>query len=129
MGARNAILHDVIEDSTVDWDEIEEACNADVANWVAAMTKDMRIPEEPREVAYKKQLIDGPWQGRAIKLADQIDNFTNASKRTVDKVLPKAQWAIEIAAGDTEPVIVDLRDRLASLLARLDLPTGDERPA
>ena len=110
-------LHDVIEDSTVDWDEIEEVCNADVANWVAAMTKDMRMPEEPREVAYKQQLIDGPWQGRAVKLADQIDNFTNASERTVDKVLPKAQWAIEIAAEDTEPVIVALRDRLTGFLA------------
>ena len=109
-------LHDVIEDSTVDWDEIEEVCNADVADWVAAMSKDMRMPEEPREAAYKQQLIDGPWQGRAVKLADQIDNFTNATGRAVEKVRSKAQWAIEIAADDTESVIVSLRDRLNGFL-------------
>lgn len=110
-------LHDVIEDSTVDWDEIEDVCNADVADWVAAMTKDMRMPEEPREAAYKQQLIDGPWQGRAVKLADQIDNYTNATGKAVDKALPKAQWAFEIAADDTESVIVALRDRLNGFLS------------
>jgi len=82
------------------------------------MTKDMRMPEEPREAAYKQQLIDGPWQGRAVKLADQIDNFTNATGGAVEKVRSKAQWAIEIAADDTESVIVALRDRLNDFLAR-----------
>jgi len=110
-------LHDVIEDCTVDWDEIEERCNADVADWVAAMTKDMRMPEAAREADYRQQLVDGPWQGRAIKLADQIDNFTNASERTTSKLRPKAQWALDIAIVDDEQVIAWLRARLTALLA------------
>ena len=110
-------LHDVIEDATVDWDEVEERCSAEVADWVAAMTKDMRMPEAPREVAYKQQLIEGPWQARAVKLADQIDNFTNAARDRVDRVRPKAQWAVEITADDVEPAVVALRARLAALLA------------
>ena len=110
-------LHDVIEDSTVDWDEINEVCNADVANWVAAMTKDMRMPEAQREAAYQQQLAEGPWQGRAVKLADQIDNLTNASPKARLKVQPKAQWALDIATTDDAPVIVWLRDRLTALLS------------
>jgi len=110
-------LHDVIEDSTVDWDEIEEVCNTNVANWVAAMSKDMRMPEAPREAAYQQQLADGPWQGRAVKLADQIDNFTNASPHARSKIEPKAQWALDIAIDDEAPVIMWLRDRLTPLLS------------
>lgn len=111
------LLHDVIEDSTVDWDEIAEACSADVADWVAVMTKDMRIPEDEREALYKQQLIDGPWHGRAVKLADQFDNFTNAADDALAKVRPKALWALEIAANDSAPVIVALRLRLEAAMA------------
>jgi (p)ppGpp synthase/HD superfamily hydrolase len=109
-------LHDVIEDCDLDWDDIEEACNEHVANWVAAMTKDMRQPEAAREVAYKQQLIDGPWQGRAVKLADQIDNYTNASERARDKVRPKAQWALEIASDDDNEVTALLRAQLEAIV-------------
>ncbi|MCH2136083.1 MAG: HD domain-containing protein [Phycisphaerales bacterium] len=109
-------LHDVIEDSTVDWDEIAEALGGDVANWVAVMTKDMRLPEEIREARYRKQLEAGPWQGRAVKLADQIDNYTNASGAAIEKVRPKAQWALEISAGDDEPLILCLRAQLEEAL-------------
>lgn len=110
-------LHDVIEDSTVDWDEIDEVFGGDVADWVAVMTKDMRLPEAQREADYKRQLENGPWQGRALKLADQIDNLTNVSDRTLGKVRPKALWAVEIASGDSEPVLVALRERLEAALA------------
>ncbi len=110
-------LHDVIEDSTVDWDEIEATCSTAVANWVAAMTKDMRMPEAPREAAYKQQLIDAPWQARAVKLADQIDNLTNATPAMLDKTAGKARWALEIAAGDDDPVMLQLRSVLEAALS------------
>jgi (p)ppGpp synthase/HD superfamily hydrolase len=109
-------LHDVIEDCDVDWDEVEEACNADVANWVAAMSKDMRMPEALREAAYQQQLADGPWEGRAVKLADLIDNFTNASDGALAKLASKVQWGLDISADDTSPVTVWLRERLTALL-------------
>ena len=110
-------LHDVIEDCDVDWDDIEATCSENVANWVAAMTKDMRQPEAPREAAYKQQLMDGPWQGRAVKLADQIDNYTNASNQARTKVRPKAQWALEIASEDQGEVSVSLRAQLHGIVS------------
>ncbi len=112
-------LHDVIEDGPVDYDEILECCGKEVADWVALMTKDMRLQETIREAAYVKQLAEGAWQGRAIKLADQIDNWEDgrADTATLRKRRDKAEWAIHIAARDSEPVVVTLRARLEAMLA------------
>lgn len=111
-------LHDVIEDGPVDYDDILEACGEEVADWVALMTKDMRLREDIREIAYVQQLQDGAWQGRALKLADQIDNWQQPSTSApgkVDKRREKVEWALRIAAGDTECILVSLRDRLESM--------------
>ncbi len=112
-------LHDVIEDSPIDYDDILEACGEDVADWVALMTKDMRLREDIREPAYVKQLADGPWQARAIKLADQIDNWHDGldDVATLEKRREKGEWAIQIAEHDTESVITVLRAKLESMLA------------
>ena len=112
-------LHDVIEDTPADHDDLSAGFSEAVADWVAVMSKDHRLPEGIREPAYKQQLIEGPWQGRAIKLADQIDNFTASMKKGKDpsrKRVSAAEWAIEIAEGDDEPVILALRGTLVSII-------------
>src|SRR5262245_58512747 len=40
-----ALLHDTIEDTTTDFDDIQERFGPRVAGSVAALTKDMRLPE------------------------------------------------------------------------------------
>lgn len=112
-------LHDVIEDGPTDYDDILEACGVDVADWVALMTKDMRMREDVREPAYIDQLKQGAWQARAIKLADQIDNWQDglSDQASLPKRLEKAQWAIAIAKGDTGPISAALRERLQAMIA------------
>ena len=97
-----ALLHDTIEDCDVDYDEILEAFGRNVADYVAVMTKDMRLEEPIREVAYDKQLADGPWQGRLIKLADVYDNFTDspADKRTT--YIEKVQRILALTETDEQ---------------------------
>jgi guanosine-3',5'-bis(diphosphate) 3'-pyrophosphohydrolase len=51
-----ALLHDLIEDTTTDYDDLLEMFGKDVADTVAALTKDSRLPEEQREAAYDRQL-------------------------------------------------------------------------
>lgn len=70
-----ALLHDTIEDTSTDCDDIIEQFGADVADWVAKLTKDMRLPEEQREAEYKQTLAAGPWQVKVCKLADIYDNL------------------------------------------------------
>ena len=70
-----AALHDTIEDTTTDFDEIEEQFGRDVAAWAAALSKDKRLPAEPREEAYCRTLAGSPWQVQVCKLADVFDNL------------------------------------------------------
>ena len=74
-----AALHDTVEDTTTDFDDLKENFGADVANWVAILSKDKRLPEEPREQAYAEALAGAPWQVQVCKLADVYDNVMDAA--------------------------------------------------
>jgi guanosine-3',5'-bis(diphosphate) 3'-pyrophosphohydrolase len=73
-----AILHDTVEDTTTDFDDLEEKFGREVAAWVAALSKDKRRPEGEREQAYIEALAAGPWQVQACKLADVFDNLMDS---------------------------------------------------
>jgi guanosine-3',5'-bis(diphosphate) 3'-pyrophosphohydrolase len=57
-----ALLHDTIEDTATDCDDISERFGPEVAKWVAALTKDMRLPDKEREEMYAKTLAGADWQ-------------------------------------------------------------------
>ena len=110
-----ALLHDVIEDCDVDYDEVCELFGRRVADLVAVMTKDMRLEETMREVAYDKQLADGPWEGRLIKLADVYDNFIDAdSDHMKSKMNVRASRILTLTANDE--LLEDARLQLVQLL-------------
>jgi guanosine-3',5'-bis(diphosphate) 3'-pyrophosphohydrolase len=69
-----ALLHDTIEDTTTDFDDVAEHFSPAVASWAAALSKDKRLQEEPREKAYVAVLRSSPWQVQICKLADVYDN-------------------------------------------------------
>ena len=80
-----AFLHDTIEDTTTDFDDLEEGYGAEIAGWVALLTKDMRLPEAEREKAYLEGLDQAPWQVKAAKLADLLDNLLDSQSLPPDK--------------------------------------------
>lgn len=77
-----AALHDTIEDTRTDFDDLKEHFDADVAEWVALLSKDTRRPEKEREKEYLKQLVQAPWQVQAAKLADIFDNLIDSGHLT-----------------------------------------------
>lgn len=96
-----ALLHDVIEDTQADYDDVLQHFGSEVAEMVAALSKDMRLVESQREPAYDVQLAEGPWQARLIKLADVYDNFTDAETDAARRKLAnKANRALQLAEGD-----------------------------
>lgn len=117
-----AVLHDTIEDTPTDYDDLAERFGAEIADWVAMLTKEMRLPEAEREAAYHRTLAAAPWQVVVCKLADIYDNLTDsaalrpeARKRTVARcaeylevmraTLPEeAKGAFEIVARRLEAV-------------------------
>src|SRR5437762_6917708 len=51
-----ALLHDTIEDTTTDYDDLEKQFGARVAGWAAALSKDKRLADDAREAAYTATL-------------------------------------------------------------------------
>ena len=97
-----AVMHDLIEDTPVDRDEIASLFDDEIASWVAAMSKDMRMEHDEREAAYDAQLADAPWPARLIKLGDVYDNMTDAPPAKRTSAIAKAYRAIEIAGAEPE---------------------------
>jgi guanosine-3',5'-bis(diphosphate) 3'-pyrophosphohydrolase len=73
-----AVLHDTIEDTTVDFDDLLEEFGAEVARAVALLSKDTRLPEEARERAYVAALAGAPVGVQLCKLADVYDNLIDS---------------------------------------------------
>jgi guanosine-3',5'-bis(diphosphate) 3'-pyrophosphohydrolase len=73
-----AVLHDTLEDTTTDCDDLIEHFGEEVAGWVALLSKDKRLPEGQREAAYMAGLSKAPWQVKACKLADMLDNLIDS---------------------------------------------------
>jgi len=72
-----AMLHDTIEDTTTDYDDLLEHFGETVADTVAALTKNMALPEQPREAEYLARLAGAGWRVALIKLADLFDNLAD----------------------------------------------------
>ena len=76
-----AVLHDTIEDTTTDFDDVQEQFGPEIAGWVALLSKDKRQQDEPREQAYCAGLHSAPWQVKICKLADIYDNLTDSKQQ------------------------------------------------
>jgi (p)ppGpp synthase/HD superfamily hydrolase len=110
-----ALLHDVIEDAPIDYDDIHTLCGSEVADIVACLTKDMRIIEPKRERAYDEQLARGLWQARLIKLADVYDNLSEAHDTASRRTLAdKAMRALALTKHDRQ--LAAARQKLEHLL-------------
>lgn len=101
-----AWLHDTIEDTTTDYENLIDRFGKVVAEGVAALTKNAALPSEERERAYDIGLESASWRAKLVKLADALDNMRDsrdeksASKR--GRVIDRTERALRIAAADTE---------------------------
>jgi (p)ppGpp synthase/HD superfamily hydrolase len=80
-----ALLHDVIEDTTTDYDDLEERYGAEIATWVAYLSKDKRLADQERERVYVDRLQEAPWQVQVCKLADIFDNLMDIAHLPSDR--------------------------------------------
>jgi guanosine-3',5'-bis(diphosphate) 3'-pyrophosphohydrolase len=113
-----AVLHDTVEDTTTDFDDIEDRWGKEVARWVAALSKDKRLPYEERETVYCRGLTEAPWQVQVCKLADLLDNVLDMTylpppKRLTD--LPKKRRYLEALKAGLKPEA----DRAWQIVAQL----------
>jgi (p)ppGpp synthase/HD superfamily hydrolase len=93
-----AVLHDTIEDTRTDHDDLSEQFGPRVADYVAALSKDKRIGEERREREYHDALAAAPVPVQLCKLADVYDNLLDSigmEQKDRRKKIDKAQEAVD----------------------------------
>src|SRR5574337_39344 len=78
-------LHDTIEDTDTDYDDISEQFGKTVADIVASVTKDTRLPRPIRERKYVEQLRHSMWQAKVVKLADILANIADLKNSGYNK--------------------------------------------
>ena len=104
------LLHDTIEDTATDYDAVAEEFGTRVADLVAALTKDKRLPEARREREYFAQLARAPLAAKFCKVADTLHNLRDTDERLRPKARRKASKLLRTFKG-----IKALADPLAIL--------------
>jgi guanosine-3',5'-bis(diphosphate) 3'-pyrophosphohydrolase len=116
-------LHDTIEDTDTDYDEIHEKFNKKIADYVASVTKDTRLIKQKQEKSYISQLKKASWQAKVVKLGDIIANFKDLPNagydftKQKDKVKKKIPYLLAIKSG----IISNKKKILKLENAQLDL--------
>ena len=86
-----AWLHDIIEDTDVTFDQINERFGREVAVIVLSLSKDQNILKKDREVQYISQLKDASFQTKIIKLCDISANLKDLANAPISKTQKNKQ--------------------------------------
>lgn len=123
-----AVLHDTIEDTDTSYDDLREEFNSEIADLVAEVTDDTRLPSDVRKA---KQAADMPKKSdraKMIKMADKISNLRSIRESppaawTDDKKRSYIKTASNVVAGarDANCKLADQFDQVeAELLKQLN---------
>ena len=121
-----ALLHDTIEDTTTDYDDLIERFGEDVARWVATVSKDPRIEFEAREAKYREVLAAADWQAKVVKLGDLYDNLGDClhfppkgQRKTATKARLYLAAVLEGLPPEAQRAVRLVEERLVALESRL----------
>lgn len=129
LAVQCALLHDVVEDTPISYELVCEVFGKDVADGVAALTKNEKLPTKQEQMADSLRRIrkQSPEVWR-VKLADRITNLQPPpSHWSTDKRTSYRAEAITIldALGEASPYLAErLRAKIAAYAEHID--SGDE---
>ena len=98
-------LHDIIEDTSFDFDNVSKDFGKKIAQIVSDVTKETRLPKIQQERNYLKQLSESSWQSKVVKLADILANISDlknsgfTNKEKIDHVKQKRKYFDAINSG------------------------------
>jgi guanosine-3',5'-bis(diphosphate) 3'-pyrophosphohydrolase len=120
-----ALLHDTIEDTNTDHDDLLEHFGETVAKWVSDLSKDKRLENKEREEQYTRVLAGADWQVKVIKLADLYDNMGDCRTFPADRQRKTASnsrrylAAVRDVPAETQKAVRLVEERLKELESRL----------
>jgi guanosine-3',5'-bis(diphosphate) 3'-pyrophosphohydrolase len=123
-----ALLHDTIEDTDTDYDDIAEEFGEAVADCVVALSKNALLPHDRREREYDEGLARASRQARLVKLADVYDNLSDSVNNpawpsTVNSRINKALRALRLAEDDPQADLA--REKVRQLIHRFQSALGE----
>ena len=71
------LMHDLIEDTDCEWANIASRFGERVADLVAVLSGDMRLPKPERRQEVVDRIRTASDQAKAVRLADRLDNLTD----------------------------------------------------
>jgi (p)ppGpp synthase/HD superfamily hydrolase len=80
-----ALLHDVVEDTSVTLGEVRARFGARVAELVACVTENPELPAGERKRAYRERVRRSPQAARAICAADKVCNLADLREAASDE--------------------------------------------
>lgn len=110
------VLHDTIEDTNTDFEDIEKVAGTEVAGVVAAVSDDKRRPATQRQREYVIQLKHSQLHDQIVKLADIADN-TESSFELLYQVPPPLDFLVRWHRKTVEVVVVLVRVQSAPAYA------------
>lgn len=119
-----AVLHDVLEETTTKYDDIEKHFGPEVARWVALLSNDRRLPKAERKRDMISRLATAPDEVALVKLADRLDNLSEARKKftspaALRNYLDESRKLVEaLTKGRTNPIISTLAARVTESVER-----------
>ena len=126
-------LHDSIEDTSSDFDDVSKHFGKKIAQIVSDLTKETRLPKNQQEKNYLKQLSNSSWQSKVVKFADILANVSdlkNSELNRMQKIVQvkyKIKYLNEIKSG-----IIQNKKRIpnlsqAEIMLNLVLKEYDQR--
>lgn len=82
-----ALVHDVLEDTPVNEDELKQELGQEVLDIVTGVSEDKNLEWEMRKEAYAKQIGAGSDGVKAVSIGDKIHNLESVL-RTYDEIGP-----------------------------------------
>ena len=87
-----ALLHDVIEDANITYDELYTKFGEKIANGVEALTKDKTLASKQEQMKDSiERLLAQPYEVQMVKLADRITNLGIPPKHWDNEKIKKYQ--------------------------------------
>lgn len=117
-----AFLHDTVEDTATDYDELAEQFGERVADYVIALTKNVMLPKKRREEEYAARLIAATEPVKIAKLADLFDNLSDRvnSPKIVKTTATAERLLAAFAPEMTSEVGRAAHAKVSALLAEIE---------
>ena len=113
-----SLLHDTLEDTATDYDELATLFGTRVADYVVLLTKNVMLPKKAREEDYVSRLTDAPEPVMIAKMADLYDNLSaRVHSPKLRKTAATAERLLEVFSTRLETRIgLSAHEKLSQLL-------------